>query len=172
MRALSRLKSPLLLIAVVAVLISSGTAAAQTTTQSSDARFFSQTSYRIDNDAFWNFFQQRGNVRTFGYPVSRTFKLDGFQVQIFQRRLRQSATPTTTPTFRSSFKTTRQTRLTAIPSISPTPSLRPSPPRMRPTHQRRCSQASIFRSGVRPPVNRPTTPPITSSSISAGSAAS
>src|SRR5205814_2821959 len=57
--------------------------------QTSDPRFFSQTGYRIDNDAFWNFFQARGSVRTFGYPVSRTFKLDGFQVQIFQREVMQ-----------------------------------------------------------------------------------
>jgi polysaccharide biosynthesis protein PslG len=53
--------------------------------QSSDPRFFSQTGYRVDTDAFWSFFQGRGGVRTFGYPVSRTFKLDGFPVQIFQR---------------------------------------------------------------------------------------
>ena len=60
-------------------------AAAQTT----DPRFFSQTNFRIDNDAFWSFFQGRGGVRTFGYPVSRTFRLDGFQVQIFQRIVMQ-----------------------------------------------------------------------------------
>jgi hypothetical protein len=53
--------------------------------QQTDSRFFSQTGYRVDNDAFWTFFQARGGVRTFGYPVSRTFKLDGFPVQIFQR---------------------------------------------------------------------------------------
>src|SRR5690242_15771303 len=62
-----------------------GTAGAQ----SADPRFFSQTNFRIDNDAFWNFFQQRGGVRTFGYPVSRQFKLDGFPVQIFQREVMQ-----------------------------------------------------------------------------------
>src|SRR5690242_272987 len=53
--------------------------------QSTDPRFFSQTGYRIDSDPFWSFFQGRGGVRTFGYPVSNTFKLDGFPVQIFQR---------------------------------------------------------------------------------------
>src|ERR1700716_4261552 len=63
--------------------------AAQTTTPTDDPRFFAQTGFRIDSDAFWNFFQQRGNVRTFGYPVSRTFTLDGFQVQIFQREVMQ-----------------------------------------------------------------------------------
>ena len=53
--------------------------------QPADPRFFSQTGFRVDTDAFWSFFQGRGGVRTFGYPVSRTFRLDGFPVQIFQR---------------------------------------------------------------------------------------
>src|SRR5260370_23281897 len=53
--------------------------------QASDPRLFSQTGFRVDSDPFWSFFQARGGVRTFGYPVSRTFKLDGFPVQIFQR---------------------------------------------------------------------------------------
>ena len=57
--------------------------------QATDQRFFSQTNFRVDNDAFWDFFQHRGGVRTFGYPVSRQFKLDGFPVQIFQREVMQ-----------------------------------------------------------------------------------
>src|SRR5207245_1266698 len=57
--------------------------------QATDPRFFSQTGFRVDNDAFWDFFQHRGSVRTFGYPVSRQFKLDGFPVQIFQREVMQ-----------------------------------------------------------------------------------
>src|SRR5437588_6709246 len=64
-------------------------AASPVSGQTTDPRFFSQTNYRVDNDAFWNFFQSRGKVRTFGYPVSRTFKLDGFPVQIFQRIVMQ-----------------------------------------------------------------------------------
>ena len=83
---------------IALLLIVPGTAAAvnaevtaQTTVVSTDPRFFSQTGYRIDNDAFWNFFQQCGQERTFGYPVSRSFLLDGFQVQIFQRRLCSSS---------------------------------------------------------------------------------
>src|SRR5690348_15659999 len=75
-------------LAIVLVLLCAmllpGAATAQT-----DERFFSQTNFRIDNDAFWNFFQSRGQVRTFGYPVSRQFKLDGFPVQIFQRIVMQ-----------------------------------------------------------------------------------
>jgi hypothetical protein len=54
-----------------------------------DERFFSQTGFRIDDNAFWDFFQHRGQLRTFGYPVSRAFMLDGFQVQIFQRIVMQ-----------------------------------------------------------------------------------
>src|ERR1051325_153627 len=54
-----------------------------------DERFFAQTNFRVDNNAFWDFFQHRGGVRTFGYPVSRQFKLDGFPVQIFQREVMQ-----------------------------------------------------------------------------------
>ncbi|HEY3059854.1 MAG TPA: hypothetical protein VGL99_12850 [Chloroflexota bacterium] len=63
--------------------------AATTAGAQEDPRFFSQTGYRIDNDAFWDFFQHRGGVRTFGYPVSRLFQLDGFFVQIFQREVMQ-----------------------------------------------------------------------------------
>jgi hypothetical protein len=59
------------------------------TAQPADPRYFAATGYRIDNDAFWNFFQGRGGVRTFGYPVSRQFKLVGFQVQIYQRLVMQ-----------------------------------------------------------------------------------
>ncbi|MBV9327278.1 MAG: hypothetical protein JO352_26315, partial [Chloroflexi bacterium] len=54
-----------------------------------DNRYFAQTGFRVDTDAFWTYFNQRGGVRTFGYPSSRTFKLDGFQVQIFQRLIMQ-----------------------------------------------------------------------------------
>src|SRR5690349_3328346 len=73
--------------ALLASLIASGPQAA--TAQPTDPRFFAQTGYRIDNDAFWDFFQGRGGVPTFGYPVSRQFLLVGFQVQIFQRLVMQ-----------------------------------------------------------------------------------
>ena len=54
-----------------------------------DPRFFPQTRYRIDDNRFWDFFQRRGGVKTFGYPVSGTFTLLGQQVQIFQRQIMQ-----------------------------------------------------------------------------------
>jgi hypothetical protein len=76
----------LLVASLLGVLVASGSQAA---TAQADPRYFAETGYRIDNDAFWNFFQGRGGVRTFGFPVSRQFKLVGFQVQIFQRLVMQ-----------------------------------------------------------------------------------
>ncbi|MDQ3810326.1 MAG: N-acetylmuramoyl-L-alanine amidase [Chloroflexota bacterium] len=54
-----------------------------------DARYFDQTRYRIDEDAFWEYYRKRGGVRSFGYPVSNTFALFGMKVQIFQRQVLQ-----------------------------------------------------------------------------------
>ena len=54
-----------------------------------DNRYFPQTGFRIDNDTIWDYFNRRGGVNTFGYPVSRTFLFQGFQVQFFQRRIVQ-----------------------------------------------------------------------------------
>lgn len=51
--------------------------------------YFSETGYRVGDAKFWQYFQARGGIRTFGYPVSRVFTLDGFKVQIFQRRVLQ-----------------------------------------------------------------------------------
>jgi len=53
----------------------------------SDPRYFAQTGYRIDNNQFWDYFQKRGGVNNFGYPVSRTFTFMGNTVQFFQRRV-------------------------------------------------------------------------------------
>ncbi|MCL4508652.1 MAG: hypothetical protein M1296_03895 [Chloroflexi bacterium] len=54
-----------------------------------DNRYFAQTGYRINTDSFWTYFQARGGVSTFGYPVSRTFEFMGFPTQIFQRQVMQ-----------------------------------------------------------------------------------
>ncbi len=54
-----------------------------------DARYIAQTGYRIDDSTFWGYFNQRGGVRTFGYPTSRVFTFEGFPVQFFQRRVMQ-----------------------------------------------------------------------------------
>jgi len=60
-------------------------AAGTQTATSRDPRFFDQTGYRIDRDDFWDFFQKRGGVPSFGYPVSREFTFFGCQTQFFQR---------------------------------------------------------------------------------------
>jgi hypothetical protein len=55
-----------------------------------DERYFSETGYRIDDDAIWGYFRNRGRVPVFGFPVSRTFVLLGCHVQVFQRQIAQS----------------------------------------------------------------------------------
>jgi hypothetical protein len=55
-----------------------------------DERYFSETGYRIDDDAMWSYFNARGRVPVFGFPVSRPFVLLGCRVQIFQRQVAQS----------------------------------------------------------------------------------
>ncbi len=54
-----------------------------------DQRYFSQTGYRIDDDTMWNYFQKRGQVDIFGYPISRTFTFLGCRAQMFQRQILQ-----------------------------------------------------------------------------------
>lgn len=56
-----------------------------------DERYFAATGFRVDNDTFWDFFNKRGGLRTFGFPVSRTFVLKGSTVQFFQREIMQLA---------------------------------------------------------------------------------
>ena len=57
--------------------------------QERDERYFPETMFRIANDAFWNFFNSRGGIDTFGFPVSRQFGFLGCPVQIFQRLIMQ-----------------------------------------------------------------------------------
>jgi polysaccharide biosynthesis protein PslG len=54
-----------------------------------DPRYFDQTHFRVDRDAFWDFFQKRGNLRTFGFPVTRDFVFLGCATQLFQRAAMQ-----------------------------------------------------------------------------------
>lgn len=54
-----------------------------------DSRLYTQTGFRIDHEALWSYYRHRGGVRTFGYPVSRTFTLLGTNVQIYQRGVLQ-----------------------------------------------------------------------------------
>ena len=57
--------------------------------QAATRRYFPQTGFSIEDPHFLDFFDRRGGVRTFGYPVSREFKFLGFPVQIFQRAVMQ-----------------------------------------------------------------------------------
>lgn len=63
-------------------------------TVSHDTRYFAETHFRIDDDAIYAYFQARGNVQAFGFPVSRTFTFLGCPVQIFQRQVAQHCSGT------------------------------------------------------------------------------
>lgn len=49
------------------------------------ANCFQETGFCITNQQFAEYFQLRGGIRILGYPVSRSFTLEGFEVQFFQR---------------------------------------------------------------------------------------
>ena len=56
------------------------------------AQAFPQTGFRLGDpatDAIAAYFDARGGVATFGYPVSRPFLLHGVRVQVFQRHVLQ-----------------------------------------------------------------------------------
>ncbi len=89
-----RASHPLFAIALVLGLLLGTSAAptplrAQDATQPADSRFFPETGFRIDRDSFWDFFQHRGGLRTFGFPVSRDFLFLGCTTQFFQRVILQ-----------------------------------------------------------------------------------
>jgi hypothetical protein len=52
-----------------------------------DSRFFGDTGFRIGNRYFFQFFRERGGLRTFGPPISRQFRYLGFPAQLFQNRM-------------------------------------------------------------------------------------
>jgi hypothetical protein len=83
-RALTFLTAFVMLVTLAGPLLG-GVASADT----GDARYFAATGFRIDNDTFWDYFQKRGGVANFGYPVSRTFTFLGKPTQFFQRRIVQ-----------------------------------------------------------------------------------
>lgn len=57
--------------------------------QVAPAPYFKETGYHVANAAFWDYFQKRGGVRVFGYPVSRQMDLLGYPTQFFQRHVMQ-----------------------------------------------------------------------------------
>src|SRR4030081_1659748 len=68
---------------LAAVLGQSTLATAQPAGPGMDPGFFPATGYRIGSPAALDYFQHRGGVRTFGYPVSREFPLLGRRVDLF-----------------------------------------------------------------------------------------
>jgi hypothetical protein len=64
-------------------------AAANAPAMAHDDHYFPPTSYRIDDDQVWAFFQGNGGLATFGYPISRTMSFLGCPVQMFQRQIIQ-----------------------------------------------------------------------------------
>jgi hypothetical protein len=50
---------------------------------------FQETGFCVTNPAFAEYFRVRGGTRILGYPISREFTLEGFQVQFFQRVILQ-----------------------------------------------------------------------------------
>jgi beta propeller repeat protein len=54
-----------------------------------DPQYFPETGFRINHPGFWEYFQRRGGVWSFGLPISREFVLRGYIVQLFQRALLQ-----------------------------------------------------------------------------------
>ncbi len=49
------------------------------------AACYPETGFCITNPAFQQYLQLRGGTRVLGFPVSRSFTLEGFEVQFFQR---------------------------------------------------------------------------------------
>ena len=57
----------------------------RTTPAFAQAACFAETGFCIDEAAFQRYYESRGGARILGFPVSRTFRLEGFPVQFYQR---------------------------------------------------------------------------------------
>ncbi|MCC7370042.1 MAG: hypothetical protein IT306_16575 [Chloroflexi bacterium] len=76
------------LTAFVVVSLFAALAPPSTPTQA-QAGCFPETGFCITNQQFAEYFRLRGGVRIMGYPISRSFTLEGFEVQFFQRVILQ-----------------------------------------------------------------------------------
>lgn len=54
-----------------------------------DGVYFAETGFGVWNPAVRTYFESRGGVETFGFPISNVFTLYGFDVQLFQRQVVQ-----------------------------------------------------------------------------------
>src|SRR5687767_2216122 len=82
------MKRVAVLTAFVLVAMFSALAPPETPTQA-QANCFQETGFCITNQQFAEYFRLRGGVRIMGYPISRSFTLEGFEVQFFQRVILQ-----------------------------------------------------------------------------------
>lgn len=64
-------------------------AAGSVAANADDASFFPETGFGVWNPAIRDYFESRGGVETFGFPVSNVFRLYEFEVQLFQRQVIQ-----------------------------------------------------------------------------------
>lgn len=76
---------------VSSLLVQSTLVGAQSVSPVVDPSFFPATGYRVSSAPLLDYFQHRGGVRTFGYPISNEFPLLGKRAQLFQRQLLQLA---------------------------------------------------------------------------------
>src|SRR4051794_338441 len=81
------------LVLVGTLLAPSVTSAASLPQQGSEARqaagpgvlYFPETGFVVDEPRFVDYFNRRGGVATFGFPISRTIRFQGVPTQFFQR---------------------------------------------------------------------------------------
>ena len=52
--------------------------------QGRGTRYFPETGHNL-RGAFFNYFQEKGGLEIFGYPITEEFQEDGLLVQYFQR---------------------------------------------------------------------------------------
>ncbi|HEU5316990.1 MAG TPA: cellulase family glycosylhydrolase [Chloroflexota bacterium] len=82
------------LVALIALLLSVAVpplspTPAMAQSDSTEQTLFPETGFRLGSPQFADYFRKRGGLRTFGYPVSRSFLFLGTQVQFFQRQIMQ-----------------------------------------------------------------------------------
>ena len=82
-------KEKLLFVLVSLIFFAVGGYSLQAKPSLQDGRYFPETGFGVDHNVIWDYFQSRGGVDTFGYPVSNLFSYRGFEVQIFQRHVLQ-----------------------------------------------------------------------------------
>ena len=89
---------------------------------SPDRLYFPLTGFGVEG-AFRSYFERRGGLRTFGYPISRPFRLQGKTVQLFQRQmmeLRPDGTVGTANLLDPEFLPYTQINGAVFPSFDPT----------------------------------------------------